>query len=206
MAPLAQGAHEGANLFVIFNDVLLKQDGQGHPAPDVVNRFVGFLVPAAHSQTGEAVLFMLRILAAHPESIPGRYKNSLLATVVREQMVAGTDLESVCSERFDLREIGGGTVELRLRFRRGVPSRLAWPTTILSAADPGTMRLYRSEALNDVVKSVPAGIDRIEQYSLRVTVPEMSDLFDGAERLISITAVPWFVRQEYGPSAGPTAS
>lgn len=199
VAPLTQAAHRGANLFVIFNEVLLKQDAEGNPAPDATNRFVGFLIPAAHPETGEAATFMLRIFAAHPESIPGRYHNSLPATVIREQTVTGTGLESVCAERFELREPSGGTVEVRLRYRRGIPSRAAWPTTMRSAADPAVLRLYRSDALMDVVKSVPAGIDRVEAYSLRVTVPEMRDLFDGAERLVSITAVPWFVRQEFVP-------
>lgn len=200
VAPMARGAHDGANLFVIFNDVLLKQDAEGGPAPDAVNRFAGFLAPAVHPDTGEAALLMMRIFAAHPASIPGRYQNSLAATVHREQTVTGSDLESVCTERFELREPGGGTVELRLRYRRGVPTRIAWPTTLRSAVDPAILRLYRSDALVDVVKSVPAGIDRVEAYSLRVTVPEMRDLFDGAERLVSITAVPWFIRQEFGPS------
>lgn len=198
VAPITDGPHEGTNLAVIFNDVLLKQDAEGNAAPDAVNRFVGFLVPAAHPQTGEAAVFMVRIFAAHPESIPGRYGNSRPATVLREQTIAGADLQTVCTERFDLSPSGGGTVELRLRYRRGIPSRAAWPTTLRSAADPAILRAYRSEALIDIIKSVPAGIDRVEDYTLRVTVPELRDLFDGSERLVSIAAVPWFIRQEFG--------
>ena len=199
VAPIPEGAHQGTNLMVIFNDVLLKQDADGRAAPDAVNRFVGFLIPAAHPQTGEATTFMLRIFTAHPESVPGRYRNSLPATVRREQMVDARDLQAVCTERFDFAVAGGGAVELRLQYHRGIPSRVAWPTNLRSAADPAILRVYRSEALIDVVKSVPEGIDRVEDYSLRVTVPELHDLFDGTERLVSITAVPWFVRQEFGP-------
>lgn len=198
VAPSAEDVHRGANLFVIFNDVLFRQDADGAPSPDAVNRFVGFLVPAVDPRTGEKAVFMARILSAHPASVPGRYLNAVLADATREHTVAGTGVDAVCSERFAFRDAGGGTVELRLRYRRGIPSRAAWPTTLRSAADPSVARFYRSDALIDVVKSVPAGIDRVEDYSLRVTVPEVGDLFDGAERLVSVAAVPWFIRQEFG--------
>jgi hypothetical protein len=46
---------------------------------------------------------------------------------------------------------------------------------------------------------VPQNIDRVLSYQFRVTISEFSDLFDGAERLVSITIVPWYVRQVYGP-------
>lgn len=205
VAPSAEEVHRGTNLMVIFSDVLLRQDADGFPSPDAVNRFVGFLIPAVDPQTGEKAVFMARIFSAHTAAVPGRYRNSVLADVTREQAVAGTGLHAVCSERFALSHSGGGTIELRLRYHRGVPSRMVWPTTMRSAADPSIVRVYRSDALLDVVRSLPAGIDRVEDYVLHVTVPELGDLFDGSERLISITVVPWFVRQEYEPS-GPSAS
>ncbi len=195
--PSAEDAHRGTNLLVIFNDVLLKQDEAGAPASDAVNRFVGFLIPGVHPQTAEKALFMARIFAAHPASIPGRYHNSLPAAVEREQVSMGVGLDAVCTERFALLDGDGGVVELRLRYRRGVPSRVSWPTTMRSATDPAIARFYRSDALLDLVRSIPASIDRVEDYALRVTVSEFGDLFDGAERLVSVTVVPWFIRQEF---------
>ena len=205
VAPSAEDVHRGTNLMVIFSDVLLRQEADGSPSPDAVNRFVGFIIPAVDPQTTERAVFMAQIFSAHTAAVPGRYRNSVLASVTREQAVAGTDVDAVCSERFVLSQTGGGAVELRLRYRRGIPSRVVWPTTMRSAADPSIVRVYRSDALIDVVRSLPAGIDRVEDYVLRVTVPEFGDLFDGSERLISITVVPWFVRQEYGPT-GSSAS
>lgn len=205
VAPSAEDVHLGTNLVLIFNDVLLKQNADGAPAPDAVNRFIAFLIPAVDPQTGERAVFMARIFSAHEAAVPGRYRNAVLASVTREQTVAGGGVDAVCSERFALSDAGGGTVEVRLRYRRGIPSRMTWPTTMRSAADPSIVRVYRSEALIDVVRSLPAGIDRVEDYDLRVTVPEFGDLFDGSERLVSIAVVPWFVRQEYEPT-GSNAS
>jgi len=197
LAPTVTGPHAGTNLLVIFTDVLLRQDAGGAPAPDAVNRYVAFLVPAVHSQTGEKVQFMARVLAAHPASIPGRFGNAAAAAVLREHTLAGTDLETVCTELFELRTGSQGCVELRLRYRRGVPERITWPTNLRSTSDPALARSYRSEALVDIVRSIPAGINRVEAYSLRVTVPGLTTSFDGTERLVSITAVPWFTRQEF---------
>ncbi len=59
-----------------------------------------------------------------------------------------------------------------------------------------SVRLSGRQPVLELVRSVPAGIDRVETYELGVTVSEVSDLFDGSERLVSLVAVPWFVRQE----------
>ncbi len=39
-------------------------------------------------------------------------------------------------------------------------------------------------------------------YQFHVTISEFGDLFDGTECLVSVTIVPWYVRQVYGPPAG----
>lgn len=143
VAPHAEDVHRGTNLVVIFSDVLLRQDADGSPSPDAVNRFVAFLIPAVDPPTGERAVFMARIFSAHAAAVPGRYRNAVLASVTREQTVAGTGVDAVCGERFAASLTGGGTVELRLRYRRGIPSRMTWPTTMRSAADPSIVRVYR---------------------------------------------------------------
>jgi len=50
------------------------------------------------------------------------------------------------------------------------------------------------------VKSVPAAIDRLEQFGLSVTLPELADIFDGSERVVNLTVQPWFLRQVHAPS------
>ncbi len=197
-APVVDGVHQGTNLLVIFSDVLLKQEPDGSPSPDAVNRYVALLAPATHPGTGGRATFMLRIYTAHPASVPGRFRNSVRASVWRARSEAGTGLRAVCTERFVLRPDGGGSVDLSLRYEPAVPIRQSWPTIMRSAADSSVVRHYRSEALVDVVRSLPAGIDRVEEYDLHITVSELGDVFDGSERLVSLAVVPWFIRQETG--------
>jgi hypothetical protein len=68
-----------------------------------------------------------------------------------------------------------------------------------SATDPTIIRLYKFDQGVDVVRSVPAGIDRVQTYVLRVTVPELRPLFDGSEKVVSIALVPWYLRQVSQP-------
>ena len=50
-----------------------------------------------------------------------------------------------------------------------------------------------------MVRSIPAGIDRVQAYSLRVTVPELRPLFDGSEQLVSVSLIPWYLREVSQP-------
>ena len=90
-------------------------------------------------------------------------------------------------------------MELRVQDQRGTPSRVKGEAKPRSGSDPTVWRIYRFEQGVDVVKSIPAGIDRVQSYHFRVAVPELAKLFDGSEKLISITVIPWYTRQAFLP-------
>jgi hypothetical protein len=50
-----------------------------------------------------------------------------------------------------------------------------------------------------LVKSIPAGIDRVQNYKFRTTIPELRKMFDGSEQLISIVVNPCRVRKVFLP-------
>ena len=199
VAPISRGAFKTVNLLVIFNDVLLNQDAEGKPAPDAINRYVGFVIPATHPDTDEPANFPVRILAVHPQSIPGRYKTSVQATARREQTVNAVGIETVVTDYFEFRDAAGGEVVLDLQYRRGTPARAKSRVNVRSAVAPAIHRIHQLDQLVDVVKSVPAGIDRVQNYALHVTVPELCDLFDSNEQLVSIAVNPWHLRQVFEP-------
>jgi len=198
VAPISRGAFEGTNLLVIFNDALLNQDAEGRPAPDAINRYAGFVIPATHPDTGEPANFPVRILAVHPQSIPGRYRTAVQATARREQTVSAEGIETVVTDHFEFRDAGGEVV-LDLQYRRGTPARTQSQVNVRSAVEPAIHRIHQLDQLVDLVRSVPAGIDRAQNCRLRVTVPELSDLFDGEEQLVSIAVNPWHLRQVVEP-------
>ena len=201
VSPDPAGVSKGANLAVTFNDALLNQDAAGIPTADAVSRYIGFAVPARHPETEEEAGFNFRILTAHPRAVPGKYKTSRLGTVLREFYAKGNDMSATVTDHFRFRDPGGGSVELQLQYRRGLPVRVVSQGNVRSATDPSILRIYKIHELLDVVRSVPQNIDRVMSYQFRNTISEFSDLFDGTERLVSVTIVPWYVRQVYGPGA-----
>jgi hypothetical protein len=93
------------------------------------------------------------------------------------------DTEDV-TDVWEVREATGpGGVELRLRSLRQVSAR-TWGKGeghAISAKDPTLWQTLKTEWAADVVKSVPQGIDRVQEYTFRLTVPEYSKLFEGSE-------------------------
>jgi hypothetical protein len=130
-----------------------------------------------------------RIYHSNAQALPGSYKNSAAATVRLEQTLKGEGVEPATgSELWQMRD-ESGTIELRLQYQRGVPTRSKPETKPRSAADPTIQRLYRFDQGVDVVRSIPAGIDRVQAYSLQVAVPELRPLFDGSDQLVSVSVV-----------------
>ncbi len=135
--PQQAGPSQGSNFAVIFNDVLLKQDAEGRPAPDATNRFIGFHVYSRHSDTKVPCSFITRILTANAAAVPGRYRNSVHADVIREHRVSGDGLGSTVFEEFGARQReAGGKVDLRLTYERGMFMRLKSEWTVRSSIDP----------------------------------------------------------------------
>jgi hypothetical protein len=196
VAPVAAGPHAGANLIVVFSEVLLRQDAAGGPTPDATDLSVTFLVPAVHAQTHEAATFVLRILTANTRAVPGRYRVAAPVVARRVRTLVGEGQHTTVADEMAF-EGAEGTVELRLEYETGVPVRTQWPTTVRSAADPALLRVYRSDALVDVVYSEPAGVNRTRQVHLEVTDTAVKGSFDGNEALVSVTIMPWFFRKEY---------
>jgi hypothetical protein len=194
--PVATGPSKDANLTVTFIDRLLNQDGEGKPVAGGMSRIVALSIPAKHEQTGETAPFVVRVFDANPQGVPGPYKTAVPATIRREATLQGADLEpGTGSEMWEMRESGGGVIEVRVEYQRGVPSRAKPETKPHSPVDPSFFRIYRFDAGTDMVKSLPTGIDRVRSYQFRVTVPELRPLFDGTEQLVSIALLPWYVRQ-----------
>jgi len=70
---------------------------------------------------------------------------------------------------------------------------------IYSAAEPSFFRIYRIETATDMLKSIPAGINRVQNYQLRVAMPELGKLFDGTEQLVGVAVYPLYLRQVFLP-------
>ena len=198
--PVATGPSKDANLMLNFIDRVLNQDAEGKLVAGGYDRLVSVNIPAKHPETGEVAPFVMRIFTVNPQSVPGNYKTSVLASVRREQSLKWVDLEpGVGSEVWEVREPAGGTIGLQLQYRGAAPTRAKVEARPHSPVNPEFFRIYHVDQGVDVVKSVPNGIDRVLDYQLRVTGSELGKLFDGTEQLVSVAILPWYVRQGFLP-------
>ena len=199
--PLPKGPLKETNLIMVFVDRLLSQDAQGKPAAGGTFRAVALVVPAKHPQTGESALFVIRIYTPHEDlDLYNPYKNSVRATIRREYTFKGADLSpGTASDLWELRDSTGGMLEFRIEYQRAVPSRAKPEYKPRSSVEPTFFRIYRVDQGMDLIKSIPAGIDRVQSYQLHVTVPELRKLFDGTEKVVGILAIPWYVRKLFLP-------
>jgi hypothetical protein len=65
--------------------------------------------------------------------------------------------------------------------------------------NPDFYRIYRYQQIADLVRSVPAEVDRVDNFAFTTTIPEMAPMFDGSEKLVGIVNIPWYARRTYLP-------
>jgi hypothetical protein len=198
--PPTSGPLKGATLFVVLVDRLRDDEAEGKPGFHGPNHIVNIVVPARHPQTGQIASIILGGWASNPANVPGFYQVYRQAAVRVEQVTRG---EAEAEEVVDVWEVrdtaSRGGLELRLQSQRtlSMRTRERGEAQALSAKNPDLWHRHRFDAATDVVRSVPAGIDMVQQYSFRLTAPEYREFFDGSEQLVGIVAAPWHMRQVF---------
>ncbi len=200
VTPIPGGPVKEANFMIVFIDSFLVQDAQGKPDQGGITRKVVFAVPAKHTQTGEMASVITGGFTANIDEVPGPYKDFVQAAIRREQTRKGVNMEiGVCEDFWEVRDARGVVIELRIQYQQALLSRAKSEQKIYSGVEPSFFRIYRLDQATDIVKSIPAGIDRVQNYQFRVAVPELGKLFDGTEQLVAVSVTPLYVRQIFLP-------
>src|SRR5262245_48119096 len=197
---IAAGPSKDANLLISFIDRLINHDTDGKLIATGVDRVVSIAIPARNPQTNETGPFAVREFNANVEAVPGPYKTAVPALITRQGTFAGSGLEAGSgSEAWEVKEIKGneGVISLRFEYQRGVPTRTRSELRLRSPIDPAFSRLYRFDAGMDVVKG--AAGERVKNLVFNATGTEMKRFFDGTHTIISVTVIPWYVREVFLP-------
>jgi hypothetical protein len=193
-----KGPFMGANLYILFNDKLITQDGEGKPNKGGTHCQVTLVAFGKNQQTGEVAVFVIRTYWPYDDS--SVYKNAVKATVSREATIKGATSESgEGSEVWKVQDSAGGILEFRMDYQRTGPNRKKQETKVRSSVEPDFFRIYRDDYADDLVKSIPVGIDRVKNYQFRTTMSELSKMFNGSEKLVGISVNPCRVRQAFLP-------
>ena len=193
-----KGPFKGANLYVLLSDKLIQQDAEGKPDMGGIYCEAVLVAFGKNPQTKEFASFVIRIYWPHDD--PHAYKNAVKARVNREATIKGATSESGAgSEVWKVQDSAGGILEFRMDYQRAVPKRIKKEFKVRSSIEPDFFRIYRDDYASDLVKSTPAGIDRVQNYKFRTTMSELRKMFDGSEQLVGILVNPCRVRQVFLP-------
>jgi hypothetical protein len=195
---IPKGPFKGANLQVLLDDRFIMQDGEGKPyvgegEPFCLAALVSF---GKNEKTGEFGVFVIRVY--WPYDDPGTYKNGLKATVSRKATIKAS-VSGTGSELWKIQDNAGGMMEFQMDYQQGLPTRTKTEIKGLSNVDPNILVIYRDDYVADLVKSIPAGIDRVKNFKFRVTMSELRKMFNGSEQLVGISVNPSRVRLRYSP-------
>jgi len=194
---LPKGPFKGANLFILFDDKLIDQDAEGKPKKGGIYCYTVLVAFGKNPQTKEFATFVIRAYWSHDD--PGAYKNTVKAMVRREATIKGATPKSGSgSEIWKVQDSAGGILELRMDYQRAVPKLKKREYKARSSVEPDFFRIYREDYAVSLVKSIPAGINRMKYYRFRSTMSELRKMFDGSEQLVGISINPC-VRQVFLP-------
>jgi hypothetical protein len=193
-APVPAGPSKDANLLVNFIDWLTVQNPDGKPGE--TGRIAALVVSARKNGSDAGVPMVVAGLVSAPNFAPGPYGTFALAKVTVDRHIH-TDATgaSLGEETWEFKSDKGESIELQLKYARGVAVRSKTEAMVHSAFKPDFYRIYRIESANDVVKSSATGVDHAQSFAFKASGGQLSQLFDGSEKLISITSLPWYSRQ-----------
>ena len=198
VAPFGGGPFAGADLILVFIDSHRTVDPEGNPKYGGRYRGMAVAAPAKADGSDETAFMVTHVYVSDATINP--YQNSVGARVTRQIVSTGTGSEAASARQsWSVAPETGGEVALSLAWPAGVPGLSEGESNIRSAVDPELFRIYRYKQYADLVKSVPAEVDRVESLALDVSIPELAPLFDGTETLVGILDVPWYMREIWLP-------
>jgi hypothetical protein len=193
--PAAGGPFKGGNLLLIFSDRLLVQDQDGKP---IINQESNQLVVAGllaqnpkKNLQGVVIAFGL---SAKSDGAPGPYGVFHPANCsFTKQIDVKPNEKDLVKESWLFNNSAGFNISLELQYNRGIPVRADDAITkAFSLAKEDFYRIYRADQALDVLQS-----DGIYKKDFKIKGPILTEIFDGAEKLISVVSQPWTVRRVF---------
>jgi hypothetical protein len=196
---LPRGPFEGANLYVIFDDKFVKMDGEGKSFKDGTYCNAALLAFGKHSESGEFAPFVIRIY--WPFDDPNEYyQNAFKASVRREMSQKDSDAtDRTAMEDWLVQDQKGGLIAFSMEYRRSPAKRQQGEFKVRSNIKADEYLIYRDDYASELVKSIPAGVDRTTGIRFLTTMAELRDLFDGSEEMVGVSVMPTRVREVFLP-------
>lgn len=189
-----------ANMLVPFHEIYAVRTQNGQPAGLTQMSYVAFISQARNQRTGALGHFHWFLYTEDPAGVPGKYRDGKLAHIARSQTFTKERRgETQVCESFSA-VADDGEIRLSLTYLQG--GMVAWMTSekpslpLYAAADPTIVRWYQEDQVINIVRSDPLKINAVSEMSLQVR-GELSDVFDGHERVVAVVIQRPYMRQVF---------
>jgi len=195
----ASGA--GPNLTLIFMDRTLQLTPDGKPLQSGANRLLVLSVPARNTASGETRGLIVGEFSTDPLGVPGAYKVYRPGTITVHRTEKGDakdgKITTEVEERWLAKGADGSTVNLDLKFTRGLPANAAFDMKVYSGADPTFYRMYKGQQSTDTLRN--ATVNRVQSVSLKASGGRLGRAIDGTQQIVSISQAPSYSRRTFVP-------
>ena len=193
----------GANMLVPFHEVYAVRNHDRREPSLTQTSYVPFIAHARNTVTGALGHMHFLTYTEDAEAVPGKYRDGKLAEITRSQTFTKERRgETQVRETFSAVASDGAEIHLALTYQQG--GMVMWATAdkpnlpLYAAKDPSIVRWYQEDQVLNVVRSDPMNINRVAAISLRVK-GELSDVFDGNERIVAVVIQRPYKRQVFVP-------
>jgi len=193
--PSASGPSATANMKVTFIDQLAGYDAAGKKTAPI--QYVTFSVPVKR-QDNESGVFM--IVAGLSPGGPGPYGTNVKSANTVERRIRRKANETIVDESWECAGDDGFAVSMQIQYLARNAVRHKAEIRNYSQRKPEFFRIYRYEELEDAISGIDVETGHLRSFSFRARGGALSELFDGTEQLISVTAAPWYAREIYLPA------
>jgi len=192
----AAGPARGATMTLTFRVRLLTSmigdDLQEAPG----ERDIGALITAGmrNRSTGERATCVLHSFSANAKSLPGPYKNSVLAEVARQQAyLPGLEGNARCRENWQISTLGAAVLGVDLVYASARIQTAHAEMKVYGGPDPSFFRKYHVEKGIELIMSCPDGIDRTSSLGILNELSGAAGLMQ-RDNCVSIISEPWYRR------------
>jgi hypothetical protein len=187
-------ATRGGNLNMTMMERLMVVDKDGAPVGSGTSRYVTITVPAKNAETGRTGTLVIGGIS--PDA-PGAYDVYLPATTARVERAAESQgvQAGKARETWEFASTSGERITMTVSYRRGQLTKSHADTVVRSGRHPDFQRTYHIDQAADVLRSLTSSENRVDAVTFKATGGFLSALFDGSEKLLSVTSVPWYSRE-----------
>jgi hypothetical protein len=192
----AAGPTRGATMTLTFRARLLTSIIGDNRQETPGERDVGALITVGmrNRSTGEHATCVLHSFSANAKSLPGPYKNSVLAEVARQQAhLQGVEGNARCAEDWRLSMLGAAVLGVDLAY---APTRIQTVHSemkVYGGPHPSFFRRYHVEKGVELILSRPDGVDRLSSLGILNEMSGVGGLMQ-RDKCVSVISEPWYRR------------